>query len=73
MFVLGIALIFLGAWGIDFAHLGYIRLSQGGDGRIGLPILPNRDILVSPGFWWNANFFGGVVLGSIFIIIGAVL
>lgn len=73
LFSTGFALIFFGAWGVDFAHLAYIELARGGDGMVNLPILPGRDVKVTAGFWWNLNFFAFMVGGAIMMATAAVL
>lgn len=73
LYAAGLALMFLGAWGIDFAHLAYIQQSKGGDGMVGLPILPGRDVKVTAGFWWNLNFFAFLVGGAVAVALSAIL
>ena len=73
LYTLGIGMLLFAAWSIDFAHLAYIELSRGGDGRVGLPILPGRDIRVTAGFWWNLNFFLVMLPGAFLIALSVFL
>lgn len=66
LFYAGAALQFFGAWNIDWAHLAWER----GESNVGLP-MPHGMYYVDRAFWWNLGFFGGIVGGSILIIIGA--
>jgi len=81
---IGMFLIVLGAWNIDFAHAAWERWTpkayeagRRGESlppieKVGLP-WHNRTIWVSPSFWWNAGFFGGVVGGTLVLLLGVML
>lgn len=80
---LGGFLISFGGWGIDFAHRAWedwmpLVYNAGKNNEplpprpgVGLPF--TRMIYVDAAFWWNINFFGGVLGGVVLAIIGVYL
>ena len=81
---IGVFLIVLGGWNIDFAHGAWERWTPKAyeAGRRGEPLPPmenvgipwfNRTVFVRAAFWWNAGFFGGVVGGTFVLLLGIML
>lgn len=65
---LGAAMQFFGAWSIDWAHLSWEMNKP----TVGLPF-PNGMYEIERAAFWNIGFFGGVVTGSILVLVGALL
>lgn len=57
-----------GAWGIDFAWN-----ARGSDSpTVGIPT-PRGTLHVNRSFFWNFNFFVGIIGGSVLVIVGAMM
>jgi len=80
LLVIGGFLIAFGGWGIDFAHRAWEDwIPQVYEaGRVNGPVPPrpgvglpfHKMIYVDAAFWWNINFFGGVLFGTLLVVIG---